>query len=182
MAWLRVLLAAGLLVALACTSDARQDRDKTSKPDRTDKDKTEKKDKDDIPLGEKGWDVEAFDAGPFKLIRTSYDKEAREMRWVVEFTRDLGDGEAGGPGDWMEHRSPFTVRLRDEDGVGLKSIYATSAGEFRTRKGERVRVVFALPPEEDWVKVKSAVVVGPFKKDKKDEKKDDKKDDKKDGK
>jgi hypothetical protein len=174
MVWLRVLLAAGLLVALACTSDARQDKDKTSKKDKADKEKEFKKDRDAIPLGEKGWDVEAFDAGPFKLIRTSYDAEARQMRWVVEFTSDIPVGDNGGPSDWREHASPFKLRLRDEDGVGLKTLDAGSDGEIRTLKGERVRVVFVLPPEEVWSKVKSVVVVGPYKSNKKDDKKDGK--------
>jgi hypothetical protein len=155
MTWLRLLLAAGLAVALVGASAARQDKDKDRNT--TDK-KEEKKDKDRLPLGEDAWDMKVFDKEPFKLVRTSYDDKAREVRWVLEFTRNVSDPEVGSVGYWVDHASPFRVRLRDEDGVIFKTLPLTCEGEFKCLKGDRVRVVFRLPEDAVWSKVKAVLV------------------------
>jgi hypothetical protein len=149
-ALLRVLLSAGLLIALAGASAAVQD-------------KAEKKDdKVELPLGESAWDIKVFSQEPIKVVRTSYDSKAREVKWVIEWTRDLKeleDNHIYERAGWAEGRAPFKFRFMDEDGVVLKVIRGSHEGEFARKKGDRIRIFVQLPEDAVFSKIKKIVTV-----------------------
>jgi hypothetical protein len=109
-----------------------------------------------LPLGKEAWDVRALNRDPVKLVKETYDPKAREVQWVVEFTRDLTVRDI----DWvgLNSRPPFWVRFQDEDGVTQLSTTPAYDGTLVGLFGRRVRLVLRLPDKEVMDRTKKVVI------------------------
>src|SRR5437868_2243773 len=79
-----------------------------------------------LPRGKDAWDIRRMDEEPVKLVKVTYDRDANEARFVLEFTRDLyvRDTDWGG----VRPEPPFRFDFEDEDGVTLVSLAARYDG------------------------------------------------------
>jgi hypothetical protein len=110
----------------------------------------------DIPLGRAAWEMKGLDRDPVKLVKVSYDPDTKEVKWLLEFTRDLTVRDT----DWagVNPRPPFWFRFQDADGVTLASASAAYDGQLVGRFGRRVRVVLKLPEEEVMRRTKKVAI------------------------
>ena len=114
-----------------------------------------------LPLGLENWDIRQMQLDPVKVVKTDavkrrlrpLDPEAKpedfqeqtSAVFILEFVRDLTVRDT----DWTGVRldPPYRFDFLDADGVTLASQTARYDGIPIGRKGRRVRVVLALPPE-----------------------------------
>jgi hypothetical protein len=121
----------------------------------------------ELPLGKGNWDMRPFDRDPIKLVKfTAVKRQVRippllldpakpekpakpieqtSVEFILEFTRDLTVRDT----DWTGVRPepPFRFDFLDKDGVTLATQTAKYEGIPFARKGRRVRIVLAMPPE-----------------------------------
>jgi hypothetical protein len=120
--------------------------------------KKEEQKKDDavqLPLGNSAWDLKGFSKQPVKVVKTTYDPKADEVRWVLEFTKDLSDEEVA---RWSGDETPFLFRCWDEDQVVIQTLRARKEGELLARNGTRIRIVLPLPEKNVFEKLRKIVV------------------------
>jgi hypothetical protein len=116
----------------------------------------EKGAKAELPLGRDAWDMRRLEQDPVKLVKVTYYPATREVKWVLEFTRDLTVRDI----DWhsLSKSAPFWFRFQDEDGVTLVSASAAYDGVLVGLRGRRVRVVLKLPDEEVMRRTKKVMI------------------------
>jgi hypothetical protein len=109
-----------------------------------------------LPLGKGAWDLHALDDDPVKLVKASYDKERKVVRFLLEFRRDLTVRDT----DWrgVAVRPPFWFRFEDADGVTLLSGEAEFGGQLVGLQGRRVRLILPWPDGPVGALAKKVVV------------------------
>ena len=109
-----------------------------------------------LPLGRGAWDLHALDDDPVKLVKASYDKERKVVRFLLEFRRDLTVRDT----DWrgVAVRPPFWFRFEDADGVTLLSGEAEFGGQLVGLQGRRVRLILPWPDGPVGALAKKVVV------------------------
>lgn len=101
--------------------------------------------------GSAAWDLNALKRH-FNIVKTTYDKEKREVVWLLETKRDISTELRGGA-------PRISFRFYDADDVSFDDIieitYRPTEAAFK--KGDKLRGVLTMPPEQTLADTKKVI-------------------------
>jgi hypothetical protein len=101
------------------------------------------------------WKLERLHKEPFRLIKATPDPATGQVRFLIEFTRNLELAELF---DWEQRGGPVVFRFLDADGVVIRTVKPRLEGEVIANKGTRIRLVLQLPDERTLSLTRSITV------------------------